>query len=151
VIPKTKYYDEFESATTVSVEIYDLRNCNTRMGGEFLKTEKPVYTVPEERKEEFLTDLAQIQFTDFIIITIAAIDPSFDYGDWVIRVNHMDGSFVLISDAGYGESYDANGQFVSSNHYSCEDEDWNQFIGAYVPPEILLKLPGQHITPVAQK
>ena len=85
---------------------------------------------------DFLSDLSNIQFSDTIIIAIAAVDPSFYYDDWVTRINYTDGSFSLISCDGFGESYDANDQVTDRNHFGCDNDEWKQFIGKYVPYDI---------------
>ena len=77
MIPLRKNF-EIDTATVSSIEIYDLYGVDT-LYGEFVKTETPVYKIPEENHSDFLSDLSEIQFSDNIIITIAAIDPSFYY------------------------------------------------------------------------
>ena len=134
IIPRHMNY-EIDADDVSSVEIYDLRSSETHDSG-FHKSETPVYTVEDDQITDFLSDLAEIQFTDTIVITIAAVDPSFYYGDWVVRINHTDGSYSLISCRGYGETCDENDQRTSSNHYGCEDDEWEQLIGNYVPADI---------------
>ncbi len=134
MIPLHKSF-EIDTATVSSIEIYDLYGVDNS-GGEFVKTETPVYKIPEENHSDFLSDLSEIQFSDTIIIMIAAIDPSFYYDQWTVRINYTDGSFELISCGGYGESFDENGEYTNSHHYGCDDEEWSAFIGKYVPEEI---------------
>ena len=69
IIPISKHYDGFDSESVASVEFYDLRQPQTSYSG-FLDTATPAYTLPEEQKEAFLADLAEIKFTDYIIIVI---------------------------------------------------------------------------------
>lgn len=85
----------------------------------------------EDQIEDFLNDFAQLEFTDYIIITIAAVDPSFNYGKWVVRINFTDGSYVMHSCGGYQESFNSSGELVESNHYECELEDLEELIGKY--------------------
>ena len=129
-----KYYD-IDSEDVLSVGIYDLRDSETHYN-DFLESETPVYTIEKEQMADFLNDLSDIRFSDTIIITLAAVDPSFYYGEWVVRINYTDGSYSLISCGGYGESYDINNKVTDSNHFSCEDDEWEQFIGKYVPKDI---------------
>ena len=135
VIPRYKNYDDINRERLSSVDIYDLRNSETHYS-DFLKTETPVYTLTNDQLDSFFSDLADIRFTDHIIIVLAAVDPSFWYDDWVVRINYTDGSYSLISCGGYGENYDVNNQAVDSNHYGCDDDEWQQFIGKYVPKDI---------------
>ena len=136
IIPINKHYDGFDIESVASVEFYDLRQSQTSSFG-FLDTATPAYTLPEEQKEAFLADLAEIKFTDYIIIVIAAIDPSFYFGDWVVRVNYTDGSCDLLSNGGYNESYDPSGELSDSNHWSCDDDEWHAFIFKYIPQYII--------------
>ena len=136
IIPLNKYYDDFDVVSIASVEFYDLRQAENHYVG-FLDTETPNYTLPEEQKEEFFEDLAKINFKDYIIIVLAAIDPSFYFGDWVVRINYTDGSFTLLSNGGYNVSYDPSGEHVDANHWSCDDEEWYAFIYKYIPQTII--------------
>lgn len=51
----------------------------------------------------------------------------------VVRLNFTDGSFRLISDAGYWEAYDTQGNYVSKDHYYGDDDDWYAFLKPYLP------------------
>lgn len=129
VIPLHKTYD-IDVDTVLSIEIHDL---GERSSAFHLDT--PSHTVENDQLADFLSDLSEIQFSDTIIITIAAIDPSFDFGRWVVRIHCIDGSYMLISDGGYGETRDANGERIASNHYSCDTDEWEQFLSKYLPQE----------------
>ena len=135
VIPLYKYYDDIDTEKVSSVDIYDLRNSESYYS-DFLETETPVYTLKDDQLNEFWGDLGKIRFTDQIIITIAAVDPSFSYDEWVVRINYIDGSYSLISCDGYGETYDKNNQVIDTNHFGCDNEEWKQFIGKYLPKEL---------------
>ena len=115
----------------MSVQFYDLRNQNANGGTGFNQSEEPVYTVPEEEREKFLKDFSTLEFTDTIIIVLAAIDPSFSYGEWVVRINFTNGQYTFYSCAGYGETFNAEGKRVSSTHFSCNDEELEKLIGKY--------------------
>ena len=126
-----------DADTVASIEIYDLSLCeNISMGSAFLETESSVYVLPNEQNVNFLNDLADIQFSDTLIITIAAVDPSFYYDDWTVRINYNNGSFQLISCDGYGETFDSDGKRTDGHHYGCDDEEWKLFIKKYVPSHI---------------
>lgn len=130
IIPLSKYYN-IPAEEVVSVQFYDLRNQNANGGTGFNQSEEPVYTVPEEEREKFLKDFSTLEFTDTIIIVLAAIDPSFSYGEWVVRINFTNGQYTFYSCAGYGETYNAEGKCVSSTHFSCNDEELEKLIGKY--------------------
>jgi len=137
IIPEYKNF-EIDPATIASIEIYDLRESDTR-GEAFLEDTSPVYEIPDEEIDDFTSDLAEIDFTRYIIIVLAAIDPSFNYGDFVVRINYTDGSFELLSDGGWGQTFDQDGEAISGHHYGCDDEEWEEFIGKYLPKEIRYK------------
>ena len=113
IIPRHMNYDDINREQVSSVDIYDLYKSESNYS-DFLTTETPVYTLTNDQLDSFLSDLADIRFTDYIIIVLAAVDPSFSYGDWVVRINYTDGSYSLISCDGYGETYDANNQVVDT-------------------------------------
>ena len=144
IIPQYKNF-EIDATTVVSIEIYDLYRyteiVETEEYDPYLREPRPyettsVYTIPEESKVDFLSDLAKIQFTDYIIIVLAAIDPSFDFARWTARINYTDGSYEFISCYGYGETYDKSGNRISYHHYSCEDTEWWALIEKYTPADI---------------
>lgn len=133
VIPLYEHF-EIDADTVASIEIYDLCGVDSLYGG-FVETETPVYKIPPEEKTDFLNDLAKIRFSDAIIIVLAAIDPSFYYDEWTVRINYTDGSYELISSDGYGETYDNNGERIDSHHFGCDQEEWRTFVGKYVPKD----------------
>ena len=132
---------EIEESEVSSIEVYDI--CNYYESDlyrelsyyEYFEKKEISYQISAEEKGVFLKDLAEIQFSDHIVIVIAAIDPSFNYDTWTVRINYTDGSSQFISSAGYGETYDANGNFISGtgHHWGCEEEDWLGLIEKYVP------------------
>jgi hypothetical protein len=134
IIPLYKVYN-FDNETVSSIDIYDLRGDENCYSG-FWEEKSPVYTVDENNKENFLSDLSHISFSDTLVITIAAIDPGFSYGDWVAKINFENGSYTFISYGGYGETFDENGEIIDSNHFSCDYDKWEEFISKYVPEEI---------------
>ena len=134
VIPLYKSY-RIDADTVASIEIYDLCDADT-FGSNFLETETPAYEIPAEEKADFLNDLSKIRFSDVILIVLAAVDPSFYYDEWTVRINYTDGSYELISPDGYGEVFDSNGEVTDGHHYGCDQEEWTSFIGKYVPEDI---------------
>ena len=144
IIPQYKNF-EIDATTVVSIEIYDLYRdteiVETEEYDPYLLEPRPyettsVYTIPEEEKADFLNDLAKIQFTDYIIIVLAAIDPSFDFARWTARINYTDGSYEFISCYGYGETYDVNGECIGLHHYGCDNNEWWALIEKYTPEDI---------------
>ena len=130
IIPLTKYYD-ISAEEVVSVHFYDLRDQESRYYYEFNTTCEPFYTLPEEDTEAFLEDFSKLEFSDTLIIVLAAIDPSFYYGDWVVRINFTNGQYTFYSCGGYGETFDAEGKRISSTHFSCDDEELEKLVGKY--------------------
>ncbi len=151
VIPLGDHYYDYDPETVVSVEIYDLRGSLTTTDS-FLETDVPVYTVTEEQKTEFLADLGQIQFEDYIFIVLAAYDPSFDYGEWAIRINRADGSYVLHSNGGYAKTYDKNNKLTNYHRHSQTDQErWGRLMEKYVPLHILLMSPEHNANAMARR
>jgi hypothetical protein len=134
IIPLTKYYD-IAAEEVMSVQFYDLRNQDSAHYSGFDTILEPVYTIPEEDTEDFLDDFSKLKFSDSIIIVLAAIDPSFYYGDWVVRINFSNGQYTFYSCGGYGETFDAEGNCISSTHFSCDDEELKNLVGKYYETE----------------
>jgi len=135
IIPLRKHF-EIDPQTVSYIDIYDLRDNGSRESG-FMNTEKPVYTVPAEQNVLFLEHLANIRFSDTVFITIAAMDPSFYYGKWVACIHYTDGSYEFLSNAHYGEVFDKDGNRIDSHHYGCDADEWEHFIGSYLPDEMI--------------
>ena len=132
VIPIYKNFD-LDPETVSSVQIYDLRFGDSYYD-DFLEQEfLLVHTLEASQTSDFLSDLAEIRFSDHLIISIAAMDPSFHYGDWVVRVNYTSGAYSLISCDGYGTEYDANGELIKTHHFGCDNEEWKDLIMRYLP------------------
>ena len=123
---------EIDEVVVSSIQIYDL-NEYSKDGGGFLDTLEPVYEIPVEQNADFLQDLSEIRFSDTIIIVPAAIDPSFYYGRWTVRINYIVGAYQLISSGGYGELYGPDGELTDTHHYGCDDEEWLALIKKYLP------------------
>jgi hypothetical protein len=129
IIPLRRHYTY--SADEVScIRFYDLRDSYSRTSG-FDEEETAIFTLPDEQMKEFLTDFSKITFKDSIIIVLAAVDPSFCYGPWVVEIVFTDGSYSFYSTGGFGETFDANGECIRTSHYSADDEDLEKLIGKY--------------------
>ena len=132
IIPIYKTY-EIDEETVSSIQIYDL--C-TETEGFFLDESEPVYEIPKDKTADFLNDLSDIQFSDAISIVIAAIDPSFSFDTWTVRINYTDGSYELISCDGYGQIYNKDGEITDTHHYGCDQDECDEFIAKYLPEDI---------------
>ena len=129
---KEKYgANEIEPEKVSSVDIYDISSYEHKFSGSsFLNDDiEPVYALPDDEIESFLSDLSGIIFKKtHIVFVLGAVDPSFHYGDYVVRINFSDGGFRLISDGGYNEVFDADGEFTTCDHNRCDHEEWEAFI-----------------------
>ena len=130
VVPMTKYYS-FSTAEVASVQFYDFRHTMEPVFSGFHDECDPVYTLPAKDEAAFLADFSQLEFSDEIVITIMAVDPSFCYGEWVIRINFENGRYAFFSSYGYGETFDDRGELISSNHFGCGDVELEQLIDRY--------------------
>ena len=129
IIPLTKYYD-IPVEDVASVHFYDLSSLEDHYSG-FDALLDPVYTLPQAETDAFLDDFSELEFSDTIIIMLAAIDPSFWYGDWVVRINFTNGQYSFYSCGGYGETFDSDGNRISTSHFSCDDEALANLISKY--------------------
>ena len=144
IIPRYTNF-EIDAATVESIEIYDLYR-DTEIIKEdgyspYQRIPQPyettsVYTLPEEEKADFLSDLAKIRFNDYIIIVLAAIDPGFNYARWTVRINYTDGSYEFLSCYGYGETFNKDVERIDSHHNGCDENEWFAFIEKYTPADI---------------
>ena len=133
VIPRSKSFKISEDKVS-SIDVYDLRE--KIHYSDFLRTEEPIHEISEDNLGDFLSDLAKIRFSDNLVIVLAAVDPSFFYDDWTVRINYTNNTYELLSCAGYGETYNENNEVVSTHHFSCDNEEWHTFIKKYVPEDI---------------
>ena len=145
VIPKETYYD-LDPEEVESVWFYELKepiyhDYSGSFEGE--SSPEPVFILPQNRNKAFLKDFADLRFSDVILITVAAVDPSFSYGNLVVRINFTKCRYTCYSCLGYGATYDADGSILSITHYSCEEEDLAKLIKKYMefqkPENIILK------------
>ena len=133
VIPRPRNFD-IPAEQVASVNIYDLRSLEFSPGSGFHNDHSPNWTLPPESLEAFLTDFATLEFDDPLLIALGAIDPSFFYGEWVVRVNYTDGAYTFFSCDGYGETFDASGELLDTFHFSADDEALENLILQYYTP-----------------
>lgn len=123
---------EIDENKVSSIEIYD--SCKTN--NDFSVSDKAVYKIEQEKISDFLTDLAEIQFSSNNVIALAAIDAERSFDTWIVRVNYTDGSCDIISCASHGERYNKNGELSDFNMYGCDKDEWWTFIEKYLPEDI---------------
>ena len=130
MIPVTKHYN-IPADEVKSICFYDLHGEDGVSYSKLDERYEPVYTLPQKEHKAFLKDFSKIKYSRTLIITIAAVDPGFSIGDWVIRVDFTNGQYSFYSYAGYGETYDAEGTTVSSNHFGCDEQQFKGLIQNY--------------------
>lgn len=129
-ITRRTQVNDVAEADVASIQIYGLLPEERNKG--FHETIEPTVTLDSSQHGEFLEGLSKLKFSDTFPL-LAPSDPSFQYGAYVVRLNFTDGSFRLISSQGYWEAYDAQGNYVSKDHYGCDDDDWYAFLKPYLP------------------
>ncbi len=112
-----------------SIQFYDICEAEEH-NSEAVLSEEPFYTLPTEQHEAFLKELRKLRFQD-VLILFAASDPSFSYGDYVLRIDYHDGTFKLLSCGGYNETFDKNGKQTGGDHYACDAVQWNDLIYSF--------------------
>lgn len=135
IIPRYKRYDDIDVEKVAAIEIYGIHKCERKISSD-VNADTLVYSLDENEFSDFLNKLSKIQFKDHIIIVLAAIDPSFNYGNYVVKIMYNNEKYMLISDAGFGESFDADGNRIDKNHFGCDTEKWENLIFDYLPEEI---------------
>ena len=136
IIPRYKRYDDIDVEKVSAIEIHDICECEWKISSD-VNADTLVYSLDENEFSDFLNKLSKIQFKDYIIIVPAPMDPSFNYGNYVVKIMYNNEKYMLISDAGFGESFDADGNEISSNHFGCDTEKWENLIFDYLPDEII--------------
>ena len=81
----------------------------------------------------FQRDLEALPFEDQFLLIPGAVDPSFDFGEYVVRIDYKDGSYELISDCGFQILYSQEAEYGRSAHYSISDMAWYTFLSSYFP------------------
>ena len=136
IIPRYKHYDDIDVEKVSAIEIYGIHK-SERITGSDVNADTLAYSLDENEFSDFLNKLSKIQFKDYILIVPGAVDPSFSYGNYVVKIKYNNGNYILISDGGFGESFDADGNEISSNHFGCDTEKWENLIFDYLPDEII--------------
>ena len=134
IIPIFKRFD-IAPRTVSSIQIYDLRQSESRFSDEFLQTETPVYEISKVNHLVFFNDLSKIRFYNLMVI-MAASKPKTVYGDWTVRINYTNGSYQLLSCERWGQTFNSNGDEQSYHFFTCKEEKWLALISKYVPEKI---------------
>ncbi len=122
-------FEDIDNGKVESISFYDLSGYAEKSSEELLSSE-PFFTLPAEEHDEFIAELKKLEFKDSFPIFMPS-DPSFSYGAYVVRFEFDDGSSRYLSCTGYNETFDADGKWISSDHYGCNDESWNDLIYAF--------------------
>ena len=103
---------------------------------------KQFKTLDPSQFDVFIDDFEALPFADkwLIVLLPAAIDPSFYFGEYVIRFEYLDGSVELISDCDFQEYKSVDAAYSQTEHYSIDKDPWYDFLekyfgGAVVRPE----------------
>ena len=136
IIPRYKHYDDIDAEKVSTIEIYGIHK-SERITSSDVNADTLAYSLDENEFSDFLNKLSKIQFKDYILIVPGAVNPSFSYGNYVVKIKYNNGNYILISDGGFGESFDADGNEISSNHFGCDTEKWENLIFDYLPEEII--------------
>ena len=94
----------------------------------------PIDALDAEQYEEFVKDLEGLTFTDhFFIILGAAMDPSYSYHGYTVKITYLNGDYDIISCS--SQLYD-KAENYDENIWDCDEEKWNNFIESYFSVDI---------------
>lgn len=141
-IPSWKQVDvRYDTSEIVSVELYQLTGS---YDGRFYGLEEdidqmeeeldPIDALDAEQYEEFVKDLEGLTFTDhFFVILVAAMDPSYSYHGYTVKITYRNGDYDIISCS--SQLYD-EAENYDENTWNCDEEKWNNFIESYFSVDI---------------
>ena len=132
IVPDYEYYDKIDIKKVSSIDVHILQNIESRHTSSIVD-DTLLYSLKEEQFSDFINDLSEIRFTQHYIIFPAPFDPSFNYGKLVVKITYLNGNYMFISNAGYGQTFNSAGEQIDNNHYSCDDNDWESLIRKYLP------------------
>ena len=125
--------DYIDPENVVAISFYDLRETGGRHPCFHTKC-STVFTLDAARNSEFISELSSLQFSK---LYLPGMDPSFKFSDWTVRIDLSDGSFMLLSDGGYLQTLDTQGETLDQEHTSIDSELWLDFVSSYLPAELL--------------
>ena len=118
----------------VSIEVYYFEDAIYREDGQWMKYSyqdgeeirtsyeaEPIASVKQEDYAQFIADYEELPFTMTFII-FAAMDPSWYYMGYVVKVTTEDTYYLYTSQAGGSMAY-------------CKDEIWEEFLKKYIGEE----------------
>ena len=129
------YYSDLLKEEIASIEIYD---CSEEHASYHLINDRtidkkdPMLSLKESQIESFLKDLSVIRFYREGGLLIGAVDPSFNFGEMVAKINFLDGSALYLSDGYYCIWRNADGSGRDVHHLSPDKEEWKTFINSYI-------------------
>ena len=129
VITLDEYYElAYDTNQIESIGIYARGDAN-------VLSDEPLAVIDPDEFDAFVGELESLSFEENKIITIAAIDPSFSFGDYIIQVVYTDGAVERISNFGYQEFQDAAGNEQCSHYGLQNEEEWEIFLNPYLSGE----------------
>ena len=129
VITLDEYYElAYDTDQIESIGIYTCGDAN-------VLSDEPLAVIDPDDFDTFVEELESLSFEKGMIITIAAVDPSFSFGDYTVQVVYTDGAIERISDFGYQEFQDAEGNERCSHYGLQNEEEWETFLNPYLSKE----------------
>ena len=95
---------------------YSIKNIDTLLD--------PVKTFTGEGAYEFYDRLTNVKFSKTFYIVLAAIDPTFGYYGYTVKITYKNGDYDIISD---GQQLYYSDDTPDGTRLECRD-DWNMFI-----------------------
>ena len=134
-IPEWQKIDvRYDPSEIVSVELYDLtqRSYDGRFYGldedidQMEEDLDPIDALNADKYADFVRDLMDLTFTDhFFVILVAAMDPSYSYYGYTVKITYQNGDYDIISRT--CQLYD-KGEDYNENTWNCDEDEWNSFI-----------------------
>ena len=134
-MPKEMYYSDFDREQIVSIDVYDCSeevNHHQPVNTRTLLDRNPLFSLDDSQIDPFLQDLSEIRFYDEGGLLIGAVDPSFNFGKWVVKIGFTDGSYWYLSDRSYCAKENSDGS-GSAQHLHPDSEEWEALIKQYMP------------------
>ena len=136
VPPQRKYYKNLNKDETDSILFYSFTDDIIYSKGVDLDTieqAEPFCSLEESQFESFLQDLSKMRFYSQGGILFGAVDPSFKFGNLVVKIIFTDGSTLYLSDRKYCVWKNSDGSTREFNHLAPGKEEWVSLINKYIP------------------
>jgi len=129
-----EYYEI--SQETENIESIALYACDNT-GDELNKLDEiPLASVQRDDFAAFVNELEGIYAKTGFYITIAAQDPSFCFGKYVVKITYQNGDQEFVSNGGYQELLTADGT-GKGMHYSFDKTQWDALLQKYFFSEVI--------------